>query len=261
VGQDGAARAGTGRREVAPRASSFGVVGDIHGNFAALHRILARHPDIPFWLCVGDVASVTGAYPTPAAPLYWIKGNNEVFDRVEAFRAGTEVIPNLHYLANGVRQRIDGMTVVGVGGTFAPTWYDTPAAALPHKTKDDKRRHFVREEVEAATAAGVVDVLLTHEAPTPFWIDLPSSKTPSGKWRRNVGKAPIAELADALRPRLHLFGHHHVHAAFNRAGIPTVCVDRVNRGYLLVDARTMTWQAHATDGAPLAGGRGDGMVR
>ncbi|HUE86601.1 MAG TPA: metallophosphoesterase [Vicinamibacterales bacterium] len=221
---------------------TFGVVGDLHGNFSALDRILRRHPEVPFWLCVGDVASVTGAYPAPAAPLYWIKGNNEAFDRVEAFRDGTETIPNLHYIPNGARLQVGPITVAGVGGTFAPTWYDTPEAGLSRTPKDDKRRHFVREQVEACKALGGADVLLTHEAPTPFWVTLPSSTTPSKKWRRDVGKAPIAEVADALQPRLHCFGHHHLYATFTRRGIPTVCVDRVNRGYLLVDAASFAWE-------------------
>jgi len=224
----------------------FGIVGDIHGNFTALERILRRHPEIPFWLCVGDVASTTGAYPTPVAPLYWIKGNNESFDRIDAFRGGTDSVANLHYIPNGTMIRVGGVTVAGVGGTFAPTWFDTPVSQLPRNPRDDKRRHFVREEVAAGLALGRVDVLLTHEAPKPFWTELPSSATPSKRWRRDVGKVPIAELADALQPRLHCFGHHHVHAAFTRAGIATVCVDRVNRGYLLVESDTFAWEAHAT---------------
>jgi Icc-related predicted phosphoesterase len=224
----------------------FGVLGDIHGNFAALDRIIARHGEVPFWLCVGDLASATGAYPQPAAPLYWIKGNNESFDRIAALGQGIEVIPNLHYIPNGTSVSVGALTVAGVGGTFAPTWYDTPAAALPAKPKDDKRRHFVREEIEACKALGGVDVLLTHEAPKPFWIDLPSSAAPAKRWRRDVGKVPIAEVADALQPRLHCFGHHHVHATFTRAGIPTVCVDRVNRSYLLVDTVTCRWAVHPT---------------
>jgi Icc-related predicted phosphoesterase len=223
-----------------------GVIGDIHGNFDAVARIQRRHPEVPFWLCVGDVASVSGAYPTPLSPLYWIKGNNEAFDRVAAFRDGTESIANMHYMPNGVLQRVGSLRVAGVGGTFAPTWYDTPAAELPRRGQDDKRRHFVREEIEACTALGRVDVLLTHEAPKPFWIELPSSTTPAKKWRRDVGKEPIAALADALQPRLHLFGHHHVQASFVRAGIPTICVDRVNRSYLLVEAGTFAWAVHAT---------------
>jgi uncharacterized protein len=228
---------------------TFGIVGDIHGNFTALERVLRRHPEVPFWLCVGDVASNNGAYPEPAAPLYWIKGNNESFDRIDAFVAGTDAVPNLHFIPNGTVTTVGPITVAGIGGTFAPTWYDTPAAALPHKPKDDKRRHFVREEIEACKAQGRVDVLLTHEAPKPFWIEMPSSTAPSKRWRRDVGKVPIAELADALQPKLHCFGHHHIHATFERNRIPTVCVDRVNRGYLLVNAETFAWDAHATGDA------------
>ena len=62
---------------------TFGVVGDIHGDFEALQAAMTRHPDVPFWLCVGDLASRAGAYPEPPAPLYWIKGNNENFDAIE----------------------------------------------------------------------------------------------------------------------------------------------------------------------------------
>jgi uncharacterized protein len=224
----------------------FGIVGDIHGNFAALDRILARHPDVPFWLCVGDVASTSGAYPAPSAPLHWIKGNNESFDRIAAFAAGSDAIDHLHFLANGTVTRVGSITVAGLGGTFAPTWYDTPAAALPRKGKDDKRRHFVREEVERLKTAGRADVLLTHEAPRPFWVELPTSSTPTKKWRRDVGKAEVTDVADTLQPRLHCFGHHHVFASFTREGIPTVCVDRVNRSYLLVDAETFAFETHET---------------
>lgn len=226
---------------------TFGIVGDIHGNFTALDRVLRRHPEVPYWLCVGDVANTAGEYPEPSAPLYWIKGNNESFDRIDAFAAGTTTIANLHYVPNGAAVRVGALTVAGLGGTFAPTWYDTSADQLPRKPKDDKRRHFVRAEVEACCALRGVDVLLTHEAPQPFWVELPSSTAPSKRWRRDVGKRVISDVADALQPRLHCFGHHHVHASFVREGVPTVCVDRINRGYLIVDAASLAWTAHSTD--------------
>src|SRR5581483_7206878 len=129
---------------------TIGAIADIHGNFEAMRRAFERHPEVPFWLCVGDVASRTGAYSEPSAPLYWIKGNNEDFDRIAAWAAGRDPVPNLHYIANGTAVKVGGLRVAGLGGTFAPTWFDTPADALPHARKsDDKRRHFVREEVEA----------------------------------------------------------------------------------------------------------------
>jgi lariat debranching enzyme len=224
----------------------FGLLGDIHGNFDAVDTILTRHPEIPFWLCVGDVASASGAYPKPRTPLYFIKGNNENFD---ALAAGA-LPADLHYVANAALLKLPGVTAAGVGGTFAPTWYETAATALPHPTKGtpratalaDKRRHFVREEIAACQRLTGVDVLLTHEAPSPFWIDLPSSTAPGKRWRRDVGKPQIAALADAVRPRLHVFGHHHVAVETTRNGIPTICADRVNRTYLLVDGTTFTWE-------------------
>lgn len=247
MGQDGTA----GACEVGGGYAIFGIVGDIHGNFEALRVILTRHPEVPFWLCVGDVASRSGEYPSPPVPIYFIKGNNEHFDAIDA-----RTLPGgLHYLPNAERLTIGGVTVAGVGGTLAPTWYETPAAELPHPKKRtpratelaDKRRHFVREEIEAASRLRGVDVLLTHEAPSPFWIDLPSSTAPGKRWRRDVGKDPITVLADALRPRLHAFGHHHVAAATTRNGIDTVCADRVNRTYLLVDRDTFAWRRLAVD--------------
>ena len=38
----------------------IGAVADIHGNFDALYRAMARHDEVRLWMCVGDVASITG---------------------------------------------------------------------------------------------------------------------------------------------------------------------------------------------------------
>ena len=51
---------------------------------------MARHPEVAFWVCPGDLAAEDGEYPHPRAPLYWIKGNNEDFDFVAAQPAGGE---------------------------------------------------------------------------------------------------------------------------------------------------------------------------
>ena len=129
-----------------------------------MRRAIERHPEVPFWLCVGDVASRTGAYPEPPAPVYWIQGNNEDFDRIAAWEAGRDLVANLHFIPNGTSRNVGPLTVAGLGGTFAPTWFDTPASRLPHKPSDDKRRHFVREEVQACKQMRGIDILMTHEA-------------------------------------------------------------------------------------------------
>lgn len=206
----------------------FGAVGDLHGDFESLDRVMARHPEVLFWMCPGDLAAADGEYPQPRAPLYWIKGNNEDFDFVAAQPAGGGTMPNLHYIPNGTAVRTHDLTIAGLGGTFAPTWYQTPAADLQR----ERRRHFVREEVDACKALEGVDILLTHEAPRPF----PLTRV------RDAGKTPVNEVLSAMRPRLHLFGHHHVYTVAERQGVPSIGLAKVSNSYLVFDGRTLAHQ-------------------
>jgi Icc-related predicted phosphoesterase len=218
----------------------FGALGDIHGDFDSVRRIQQRHSESRFWLCVGDVADAEGRYEPFDALVYWIKGNNENFDAIGDGR----LPPNLHYLPNAHRREVDGLRIVGLGGTFAPMWYDTPASALPHPRKGtakatelaDKRRHFVREEVVACQSMRDVDVLLTHEAPRPFYAGGTGSRR-----GMDAGKTPINEILAAVKPRLHLFGHHHRFSEQERQGVRSVCLDLVSRSYLLIDAKTLEY--------------------
>jgi len=213
----------------------FGALGDIHGDVASVRRIMSRHPDVPFWLCVGDVANDEGEYEPVPAPLYWIKGNNEGFDAI----AAGNLPPNLNVLFNGQVRDIEGIRVAGLGGTFAPSWYETPAADLPHPQKGtrratgiaDKRRHFVREEVEACKALLGIDVFLTHEAPRPFRVG-----------RVDAGKTSVNEVLAAMAPRLHLFGHHHRFSEESRQGVTSVGLDLVGNSYLLIDRATLEYE-------------------
>lgn len=224
----------------------IGALGDIHGAFEAARRIVARHPDVPFWLCVGDMADPEGRYEPLGARIYWVHGNNDNFD---ALAAG-DLPADLHHIDNGTFVEICDrgapvVQVAGLGGTFAPTWYETPAAQLPHPKKStakatelaDKRRHFVREEVDACKALrGIrVDVLLTHEAATPFR-PFPGGRGP------DAGKAQVNEILSAIHPRLHLFGHHHRFSDQIREGVRSVGLDLVTESYLLMDPRTLEIQ-------------------
>jgi hypothetical protein len=220
---------------------------------------------VPFWLSVGDIATDDGGYEPLGAPVYWIHGNNDNFDAI-----ATGTLPaDLHHIANGTAVEIEipglktrptsesvtdatadagvgrvfrpGMLrVAGLGGTFAPTWYESRPAELPHPKKGsakatelaDKRRHFVRDEVEACTRLGDIDVLLTHEAAKPFRV-FPGNRGP------DAGKAQINELLAAMRPRLHLFGHHHRFSDEVREGVRSVGLDLVTRSYALLDAASL----------------------
>jgi Icc-related predicted phosphoesterase len=215
----------------------IGALGDIHGAFDAARAIVARHPEVPFWLCVGDIADEQGRYEPLGAPVYWIHGNNDNFDAI----ASGDLPADLHHIENGMvveiaRPEGSGLRVAGLGGTFAPTWYETRAVDLPHPKKGsakatelaDKRRHFVREEVEACKALRDVDILMTHEAAKPFR-PFPGGRGP------DAGKAQINEILAAMKPRLHLFGHHHRYSDQVAEGVRSVGLDLVSRGYLLIE--------------------------
>jgi hypothetical protein len=221
----------------------IGALGDIHGAFDTVQDIMLRHPDIPFWVQVGDVATNDGDYFTPIRPLYWIKGNNEDFDKIADAIHGKPIAPTLHYLKNGGPHAVGPWRAAVLGGTFAPSWYHTSASALPPsrgrrvagsavklgKSRDDKRRHFVRDEVLACKGIERVDVFLTHEAPRPFY--------PQGR-RIDAGKTVINEVIAAIRPRLHLFGHHHEFTDSVRQGVRSIGLDVVTKSYLIIDSET-----------------------
>jgi Calcineurin-like phosphoesterase superfamily domain len=227
----------------------IGALGDIHGAFEVVQTIMRRHPHVPLWVQVGDVAANDGAYFEPVAPLYWIKGNNEDFDVIARAIAGHPPSPTLHYLPNGGPYDVGPWRVAALGGTFAPNWYRSKAADLPParrtgsvglklgKSRDDKRRHFVFDEVQVCKALTGIDVFLTHEAPRPFH--------PAGK-RIDAGKTAINNVLAAMRPRLHLFGHHHEFTDSIRQGVRSIGLDAVDRSYVLVDADTLRCERHDT---------------
>jgi Icc-related predicted phosphoesterase len=214
----------------------FGALGDIHGAFEAARGIMQRHREVPFWLCVGDVADAGGEYEPLPAPLYWIKGNNENFDTI----ASGALPAGLHYIPNGELLTIEGLRVAGLGGTLAPTLYELASAELPHPKKStpkatelaDRRRHFVREEVERCKLMSNIDIFVSHEAPRPF-------RSARGN---DAGKTQINEVLAAMKPRLHLFGHHHRYAEAHVSGVRSVCLDLVSNSYLLIDRETLEQQ-------------------
>ena len=106
----------------------------------------------------------------------------------------------------------------------------TSAASLKlGKSRDDKRRHFVRDEVMVCKSLTGIDLLLTHEAPRPFY--------PAGR-RIDAGKTVLNDVLSAMKPRLHLFGHHHEFTDSVRQQVRSIGLDLVTKSYLLINAET-----------------------
>ncbi|MFB6131266.1 MAG: metallophosphoesterase, partial [Salinigranum sp.] len=119
------------------------VLGDAHADEADTLRALRAAyaaAAAPVALQVGDL----GVYAVPA-PTWFVAGNNEDFDAVEALRRGDASLAgerDLHLL-DGVAE-VAGLRVAGLSGTYAPTQYENARSELA----GERRRHFVREDVE-----------------------------------------------------------------------------------------------------------------
>ena len=172
------------------------VLGDAHADEPDRRKALLaayRESDEEHALQIGDL----GYYDLPI-PTWFVAGNNEDFDVIEALRHGERPsgVENVTLLASSAVD-IEGLRIGGLSGNFAPTQYDRPRSEL----NGERRRHFTSEDVEQAKELESVDVLLAHEPPTGLIYR-----------SYDVGQEQVDELIEALDPALCLVGHHHQHA-------------------------------------------------
>ena len=90
----------------------------------------------------------------------------------------------------------------------------------------------MHDEVDACKRLTGVDIFMSHEAPRPF----PLARV------KDAGKTPINEVLSAMRPRLHLFGHHHVYTVAERQRVPSIGLERVRDSYLVFEGKTLAHQ-------------------
>lgn len=153
----------------------------------------------------------------------FIKGNHEDFDWLDA-QPTDQILPGLSYLRNGTTIDLDdeGTTirVGGIGGCFGPSDYKRRSASL----QGSERRHYTSDEVERLGAVRGVDVVLLHDAPAGVLLE-----RSAGGGGYSSGAAGLDELLDRLRPRLCLFGHHHVRVTGAVASVPCLGLNKIAR--------------------------------
>nr|WP_233752296.1 metallophosphoesterase [Halorussus halophilus] len=170
-------------------------------------------------------------------PTYFIAGNNEDFDVIDALRHGrleSSSVQNVHLLASTAAE-VCGLRVGGLSGNYAPTQFDRPRTNL----HGERRRHFVKEDVEKAKQLEDIDVMLTHEAPH----GLPVSED------YDVGCQYIDELLEAVEPDLCLVGHHHEHAESTFGDTRVVGIAPAWERYYHLDPETLELTSHETPSA------------
>jgi len=184
------------------------VLGDAHAddrnNLAALFSAYGA-ADEPVALQTGDLG-----YDDLPVPTWFVAGNDDDLDAIAALRRNdrpTRAVRNTTLLAN-TTARVEGFTVAGLSGNYAPTQYDRSRAELT----GDRRRHFTREDVDRLRQSGDdVDVLLTQEAPHGLL-----------SFGYDPGSEPIDELLATLEPSLCLVGHFHRHTEATLGGTRAV---------------------------------------
>ena len=209
------------------------VLGDAHADDPDNRRALLaayREADAEIALQTGDLLY----YDLPV-PTYFVGGNNEDFDVIDALRRGetddaATDVTNAHLLASTVAE-VEGLRVAGLSGNYAPTKYDEDREDL----SEDRRRHFVRDDVERLKDADDVDVLLTHEAPHGLIY-----------YGYDAGCERIDELLDALEPDLCLVGHHERHAESQYGDTRVVSLAPAWERYYRLDPATLELTEYAT---------------
>ncbi|AHG03242.1 metallophosphoesterase [Halobacterium sp. DL1] len=211
------------------------VLGDAHAETPDRRQSLFaayRAADADVALQAGDLMY----YDLPI-PTYFIGGNNEDFDVVEALRHGrieSDDVSNAVLLHSTV-ETVDGLRVAGLSGNYAPTQFEKDRTML----RGDRRRHFVRNDVERAKELEDVDVFLAHEAPH----GLPVTE------EYDVGCKYIDELLDALDPDLCLVGHHHEHAESTYGDTRVISLAPAWNSYYRLDPDTLSVSRHDTPSA------------
>lgn len=177
-------------------------------------------------LQVGDLLH----YRLPA-PTWFVAGNNEDHDVIDALRDGRPAdVANVHLLASGTAT-VDGVTVAGLSGNFAPTQFEKSRSEL----EADRRRHFVAADVDRAATLDA-DVLMVHEAPH----GLLQYET------YDPGCRHVDRLLEAVAPDVCLVGHHHEHLEAEIAGVRVVGLAPVWESYYELDSDSLTLERFET---------------
>ena len=208
------------------------VLGDAHADDPANRQALLCAYDAAEESCAlqaGDLMYYDLPYRT-----YFVAGNNEDFDVIDALRRGDRSLtgedrPQL--LASTVAE-IEGLRAAGLSGNYAPTRYGKSRDEL----RGDRRRHFTNEDVERALRLTDIDVFLAHEAPHGLISNADYE----------VGNRYVDTIIEELSPALCLVGHHHRHAESTIGETRVVSLAPVWESYYRLDPATLSLVRYET---------------
>jgi Icc-related predicted phosphoesterase len=207
------------------------VLGDAHAADRSKRRALHAAYDAADAECALQLGDLMH-YDLPI-PTYFVAGNNEDFDVIDALRSGDspDGVRNANLLASTVVER-DGLRIAGLSGNYAPTQYEKDRSELA----SERRRHFVEADVERAKVLEDVDVFLVHES--PHGVDVTEDY--------QVGCRYVDAILRELEPDLCLLGHHHEHVEGVYGDTRVVSLAPAWDSYYTLDPRTLELERYAT---------------
>jgi len=197
------------------------LLGDVHNDVEDLKKIIDS-VKCDFALQIGDL----GIYSNHQEPIYFIAGNHENWDIIEAMNNGTIEFENLRHIKTAeiisLKKNNEIIHVSGLNGNYSPKDYELKKQQL----KGDRRSHFTKNDVEKCKKLKGIDVFLSHEAPAGINLM---------KRGNDVGVEPVKEILDSVKPMFFLFGHHHIF--FEKIiGITKVLgLGYINKEYCILD--------------------------
>ncbi len=133
-------------------------------------------------------------------------------------------IPNLVHMTNAEIVQLGKMRILGLGGNYSPTYFGFKKARLPK----GRERHYVESEIEKCLKSRNIDILITHEAPSPYYRN-----------DEDIGRREITDILRATKPGIHFFGHHHWFGVFEiEKGIKSVCLDKPKTSWIKLDTES-----------------------
>ena len=142
---------------------SIAIVGDIHGDFAALARIVAALPEETPVIQVGDFGywpELRSRYVAPARPVLFIDGNHDHVPLVASCEW-----PHAEFVPRGDVRVVDGRRVLFLGGATSVDRKWRPRGAGRHAWFDEEVVSDADAERAIANAGGGVDLMVTHTPP------------------------------------------------------------------------------------------------
>jgi len=133
-------------------------------------------------------------------PVVWMRGNHEDFEYLDQFRSPTAVDPwgRLIYVPDGTETTVAGLRIGAIGGKGRPSvdrGRGKSARKAYRKSQHRDDPSWLSERIAGNAYSDGLDILLTHAGPAEVL---------------RFGSPHLAAAARRIRPRIHLFGHHHI---------------------------------------------------